>query len=240
MRSRFDILALILNFVSMLSIATAASPNGKAQEIMSAAGFTDSDIAEVLDGKLLKRVLDSSNERDIGMAFAVLVKDTPEQLMDIFISLRFKKKVDPAVTAYNVIPEPGTIKDFEKLKLEPGDATANELVDFSPGDDLNLSREEIASFNQLKAGTGKIKDRVEKRLREILFNRYESYKQKGLPGVLAYARAEEDFMPGEDLALSSKMREILKREAPAFYQHIVNFPANRPDDLVESYSWVTF
>jgi hypothetical protein len=238
-QSRFLVLLLICAFFTR-SVAVVAAP-GKAKEILIAAGFTDHDIAEVLEGKLIKRVLDSSNEREIGMAFAVLVEETPEQLNDIFISLRLKKIVDPAVTAYTAISEQGTIQDFDKLKLEPGgDATAEELLNASPGDDFNLSRDEIALFNKLQDHKGKAKDRVENRLREMLFNRYESYKQKGLAGVWPYAREDKDYLPAEDLALSEKMSEILKQHTPVFYKHLVNFPANRPDNLTESYSWVSF
>lgn len=218
-----------------------SASNGKAKEILMAAGFTDSDVAEVLGGKLLKRVLDSSNEREIGMAFAVLVQDTPTQLRDIFISLRLKKMLDPAVTDFYVLPESGTIKDFDRVKLSPdGDALAKKLVDSAPGDDLNLSHDEIASFNKLKDQGRKSKEIVAKNLRHLLFNRYESYKQKGLAGIIDYARESGDLKPGDDMVLSSKVSDILKRETPAFYKHLVNFPADRPADLAESYSWVTF
>lgn len=232
----------VLMFSSLLSSSPVFSaPSGKAKEVLVAAGFTDSEIASLADGKLVKRVLDTTHEREIAMAFAVLVEETPENLRDHFVSLRLKKEVDPEVTDYHIISERGEMKDFDKLVMDPyGDATAEEIINVSPGDEINFSREEMALFGKLKDGTGKAKDRVEKTLREVLFHRCESYKEKGLDGILPYVRPDGDYMPGKHMAIAPKMIEILQKVAPNFYKHLANFPANRPDDLYENYSWATY
>ena len=57
-----------------------------------------------------------------------------------------------------------------------GDELVKDLVEATPGSDLNLSRDEIASFNKPK---GSERKQVENALREMLLQRYRSYKEKG-------------------------------------------------------------
>jgi hypothetical protein len=255
--------ALLLGWVVLISVANSArssstldnnaqqqQANKKASSIkgiLTEVGFTVDEIDSIFDDRkqLVKRILDPTNEREIAMAFAVLIQDTPDDLRDVFISLRLKEKVDPGVTGVGMISDSdASVADFKGVLLEPGGKdVAKELVHSNPEDEWNLSREEIADFHKLEdeGSEGSQKERVESSLREKLLERYQSYRQKGLEGILPYARSKgSDYYPGDDMHMSSKMHTVLQREAPAFHEHLAHFPARRPDNLFESFSWVTF
>jgi len=231
----------ILVFCCLVTVCAATAP--KFQDIMRSADFNDDDINQVVQqGKLLKKVISSSNEREVAMSFAALFKTRPPDLKDILLTLKMKKKVDPAVTEFGLLSQEGSLSDFSKLILEPnGDTIANDIVNAVPGNDLNLSIEEMNTFHALKDSGSLLKRVVEDKLREMLFTRYKSYRLKGLAGILPYARLKDkQYNPGDDLLQTSKVAKILKRESPIFYRTLVNYPNNRPEGLEESFSWVNF
>ena len=251
------------NISSSTTSANDEETNVRIQTILEDAGFAPTDIDTVLDGQLHKRILDSTNEREIGMAFAVLVPNTtPDDLVEVFISQRLKKTVDPDVTGVGLIGagnQEASLEDFKDLSLfrdgpkkskkHTLTSFADELVQASPSDDLNLSREEISDFRKIATDDQMQREaQVDQSLRQMLYNRYQSYRESGLNGLLPYARSNgDDYNPGEDMKLSSKMTHILQREAPIFFNYLTDFPSSKkqqPQDddphLKESFSWVSF
>jgi len=234
----------------------------RVQTILQDAGFAQSDIDTVLDGKLHKKILDSSNSREIGMAFAVVLPHTtPDDIAELFISQRLKTVVDPGIMGIGIIgknKKKGTRDDFKKFTLFPGKSRNKEkyvnvilgrLLQESPGDDLNLSKGEIKALHEHQRAKDEdsssnnniLLHKIDQTIRESLWKRYQSYQQKSLNGILPYARKNgNEYHPGNDMTLSSKMTNILKREAPVFFKHLKHFPKDRPDDLQESFSWITF
>eukprot|EP00546_Thalassionema_frauenfeldii_P006077 CAMPEP_0178920324 /NCGR_PEP_ID=MMETSP0786-20121207/14943_1 /TAXON_ID=186022 /ORGANISM="Thalassionema frauenfeldii, Strain CCMP 1798" /LENGTH=376 /DNA_ID=CAMNT_0020594381 /DNA_START=1 /DNA_END=1131 /DNA_ORIENTATION=- len=234
-----------------------SSSQNRIQTILQDAGFASKDIDTILDGKLHKKILDSTNPREIGMAFAVLLSDTsPDDISEAFISQRFKTAVDPAITGIGVInslqsnKKKDLLEDFRKLSLFRSDkkkdeSTVGSLLESSPSDDMNLSRDEINAFHKLKnvhdqSDSKTIMKKIDETIQESLLKRYQSYREKSLEGILPYSRSKGDYHPGKDMGLSSKMASVLRREAPIFFSHMSNFPRNRPDNCKESFSWVSF
>jgi hypothetical protein len=146
--SRFYIVLLLL------CAAVPISANRQFQEILRIRGFSDTEIDSVNDGALLKKVMESSNEREVAVSFACVIDIPPTDLKDIFLANRLEKKIDPELMEFgSMSSEDGSMDDFETLRLEPnGHAAAEELLKAAPGYDLHLSQEEMDAFRRHDTG----------------------------------------------------------------------------------------
>ena len=72
-------------------------------------------------------------------------------------------------------------------------------------------------------------------------NAIDRTKKKGLSGILPYARDNDvDYNAGDDLLASTKWARLLRESAPEFFQYLMEYPNSRPDNVEESFTWVTF
>jgi len=109
-----------------------------------------------------------------------------------------------------------------------------------PGDDLNLSTAEIGDFAALAKGGGDAKA-VEERLRKLLLGRFQAYRGQGLDGITAYAREDGKHTDaGGDLRRAVEAAGGLKKNAPNFYDTLLNYPKSRPAGLEEEFSWTHY
>ncbi|MDJ0851137.1 MAG: hypothetical protein QNK04_22420 [Myxococcota bacterium] len=232
------LVGLLLTTVWGGSPAGAVSP---LNEVLRSVGFDDADIAKVRAGGLVKGLMKSTSERELAIKIAFLIKTPPSQIHDLFVSQR-DYHYDPSVTAFAPVEGEGSLRDFNRLHLDPKpDAMAKAYVNAKPGSALNLSREEIAAFNALKQGEGSLRERVEAQGRKTLLARYQAYRLKGLAGIAPYARrGGKDFFPGKGLRRKTESEEVLKRDAPAFHAALLEYPKFRPEGLSERFYWVNF
>lgn len=127
------------------------------------------------------------------------------------------------------------IPDFEGVKLDDKKNTMKQsYINASPGSDLNLSQEEIDSFNNLNDT-----EQVEDQFRSMLLDRYRAYRKSGLDGIAPYRRkGGKDYQPNQDLKRKVELATILKREAPDFHRHLYDYPNHKPEGLEESFYWM--
>lgn len=228
------------------ALGAVAHPNtqDRFDSILKSTGFSADEISQVEQGQLIRKVLPSSNEREIGMAFAFTTKAKPEDIKKYFLTLQLKKKIDPSVNDFSLISHESPQSDIEKLKLGPnGEGLAKEFSAATPDGSLNLSEEEIAAFKDISSNDnqGSMTTKAETVFRNILLERFHSYKKNGLAGILPYARAKsKSYKPGEDLLKSLQFSKILESEAPSFHSALVNYPKKNPDGLEESFAWISY
>jgi hypothetical protein len=210
------------------------------EEVMTAAGATSAEKAQIRNGEFAKGTLDSTNERELAAWFAFSVRGTAAILREIFLDSSARNEADPTVLQMGNI-EYGDEDPFAALTLDPsGPEATKAYLTASPGSsgDLNLSKEEMKLFASLSKNSSQ-KD-VEAKLREVLLSRLNEYKQNGLKGIPPYTRGTTDYLPGDELLLKTKMSHILQKASPEFFKCLSDYPQSKPDGLEESYSWVNF
>mmetsp|Transcript_35295 Transcript_35295/g.72225 ORF Transcript_35295/g.72225 Transcript_35295/m.72225 type:complete len:313 (-) Transcript_35295:374-1312(-) len=211
-----------------------------AEEVLKDAGFTASDIGNIRSGKLVKQTVSSTSDRELAAQFALLVKVPASELKEAFMTGSKKKETDDTITDMGLVADDPALEDFMGVALEPnGDKMTKTYLIAAPGSDLNLSEEEIQKFNGLKKSGGK-QEQVETVLREVLFERLRTYKCKGLKGIAPYARSGKNYDPGKELYDKTTTAKILKARAPAFYNHVLNYPEDKPDGVEEIFSWFNY
>lgn len=203
-------------------------------EVLALLGFPASAEKSVLAGEFAETDIESSNERELAVGLAFLVKVPPKALVEkLRGQLLFK--VDPNAITYGRIA--GGVSDFKKLRLSAGGkAQAKLYFEAEPGDDLNLSTEEIAAFRALK---GKPVSALEDQIRKQLLARYKAYRAKGLDGIAPYARDGGERSAAADLESASRASAGLEKHSPAFHDALLGYP-KVPDGTQESFSWSSY
>ena len=203
------------------------TPTPHLPEVLTAAGFTSSEISSIESGKLMSGVVESLTDRELAAKFACTINAPVEEMAETFMTS--KREHDP--NANHV----GSMDELDDLKLEPNrDAMAKLYIN---GDSsLNLSNDEVAMFKGLKTA-----DEVEQVLRRILKARYEQYLELGLDGIPGYSRGRGvTYEPGPELKLKSQKASVCEKFAPHFFECLNQYPHAKPEHLDEAFSWVNF
>lgn len=227
--------AALAAFLSSAIPAGAELPD--AATLLGDLGYSADDIATIKAGEIAKGEVKQANERDLSAAFAFYVKASPAELVkDLRAGLL--NDVDPNTLATGEIK--GSIDDFAALKLAPDtDSRAKRYRSAAPGDDLNLSGEEIAAFKGL--GDSADAAAVEKAVRSALLARYEAYKSKGLGGIASYDRGSgEKRDVAADLRSQLQSMKGLQKYAPAFYAMANGYPGSKVSGSEEVFRWMHF
>jgi hypothetical protein len=221
-----------------LAAAPARSQLPAAETLLADLGLAPDEIAQVKAGQLVHHSVAAASERELttGLAFQVatppaqLVKNLAQDLLD---------SVDPNVTAFGVVSTPGSAADFAKLTLSPNaQARAQAYVRAKPGGDLNLSAQEIAALGAL--GSGAAPAAVETKVRDLLLERVQTYRARGLAGLAPYARDGGTRSPGDELRTATQASKKLAQYAPAAYQLLLSYPDARPPGTEEVIRWSQF
>lgn len=232
---RFAALLLAVGLVQSASPARAEMPSVK--ELLDRFGISASDAQKAMNGEFVRHDLESSNERELTAGFVFLVKDlTPTELVRKMREGE-GERADPNTLAFHLMTgDPGPA-DFAKLTLRPDpQKQAKAFLEARPGEDLNLSKEEIAAFQKL--GSGASTQEVEAQVREMLLARLQAYRQKGLAGIAPYARGDgETRSPADDLRSATKALKALEKYLPRTYQYLLDYPQGEPAGTEELFRW---
>lgn len=235
--TRFTIPVCVVALLGFASPAAAELPD--AATLLADLGLSPDEIAQIQSGKLVRHAVPPASERELttGLAFQVpvspseLVKSSAKDLLS---------RVDPNMIAYAAVPAPGSPGDFAKLTLQPdAQKRAQAYASAQPGDDLNLSTEEIGAFQKL--GSGAAPSAVEPQVRSALLTRLQAYRTQGLAGIAPYARADgQSRSPAEELRTATQAAKKLQQYAPAAYQFLLSYPNGKPPGTEEIFRWSHF
>ncbi len=231
------LLAVTSASVEFAHAAPAQLPD--AETLLKEFGFSAAEIQQISAGQFVSRSLDASDERELDTAFAFLVQTPPAHLVD---QLRqgMLTRVDSNTIARGEIDAAPTLESFSGLTLEPDAAKrAKAYATAAPGEDLNLSAQEIATFRAL--GAEPKQAAVESAVKQALVERMQSYRQKGLSGIAPYARSDgKSRSAGDDLRSATLASKKLQSVVPDAYQALLSYPDSKPAGFEESYEWSHF
>jgi hypothetical protein len=222
--------------LSVLTAAPAWAELSPISEIVKVLGFSDSDAAEAKAGRIVRGTLPASNERELVSAMMFLVPRAPDAVVEAAVGA-ILEELDENTISWGFVGESDVAASLSKLRLEPdGAARAERYAEAEPGEDLNLSTEEIARLNAL--GEGPPVAAVEAVVRETLAARIASYRSKGLAGIAPYARSGgEERSVADDLRAAIETLGGLERNVPSAYRFFLDYPESRPDGTRERLRW---
>lgn len=159
----------------LLTVAPAAAvPTGN--DVLTAMGFSADQKQQVMNGQIVTLALPDISARELGVGMAFLIQTPPEALESYFEN-GTGYHFDSQVTAFAPISSAGALSDFSAVTLAPGGAAeAARYLNAAPGEDLNLSPQEIAAFQALQAqvqGGADAQQVVTDQIRKLLLARYQ-------------------------------------------------------------------
>ena len=174
-----------------------------------------------------------ASERELVAGMAFLVKDTPKDFVQK-LKAGLAVKVDPQTQQTGLFNGAGSASDIAKLTLEPKAASrAQAYVNASPGGDLNLSAQEIATFNALQPTPAAVTPAVQAQL----LARMQAYQTKGLDGIAPYARSSGTRSVADELRTMTKAAAALQKFVPSAYRMLLSYPQNKPAGMEETFRW---
>ena len=204
-----------------------------ADEVLTSAGLSASDKANVTSGQFVNVSLKGVSERDLAFAMAFLVKTPPDALAKQIVTGELIT-ADSQVKTFGELSGAGSLADFAKLTLTPDEAKA--LANAKAGDALNLSASEIAAF---KALAGSPPTAVQEQLRRMLLARYQAYRASGLARIAPYDRGSgRTSEPAADLRKASQATQGLQKYLPAFQKVLLDYPKATLPGMEEKFFWV--
>jgi hypothetical protein len=171
----------------------------------------------------------------------VFLVKTPVQKLVASLKGGPSSRNDPQVQSVTEINADGTFAAPKSVVLQPGvDKETQRYLDAAPGDTLNLSAAEIASFAALKA-SGAGQPQVEDAVRQLLLARYQAYRDKGLAGIAPYARGKDKVsQPADDLRRATEAAKGIKKYTPVFYDALMNYPQGLPAGLTQHFFCIRY
>ena len=210
-------------------------------EIAADFGLSKEDVQRVRAGELVKTSAKETADRELAVAMLFLVK-TPVQKLLAAVKAGPSSRNDPQVQAVSEISGDGALDQFKAAVLQPGgDKEAKRYLAAEPGDTLNLSTAEIATFTALKSAGGAGQPQVEEAVRKMLLARYQAYRAQGLAGIAPYARGKDkQSQPADDLRRATEAAKGIKKYAPTFYDVLMNYPQGSPAGLKQQFFCIRY
>jgi hypothetical protein len=218
--------AAVAAAVLLLAPAAGAQP-ADTGKILKELGFPGDTIAQVKAGQMVHADLKSSDERELAVGLAFMVKESPKELAD---ELRggLLMKVDANVMAHGALTGEGTVDQFAGLKLG---TLAEKYQKASTDGDLNLSAAEVTALK------GKSGAALEAEVHKQLLARYQAYRKSGLDGIAPYARGGKQRSGAADLRSAAQAASAVKGPAPGFYETVLHYPKKPASGFNEVYNW---
>ncbi|KAG7337151.1 hypothetical protein IV203_021681 [Nitzschia inconspicua] len=211
-------------------------------------GIFSSDVAtaatKIRNGEVLNALVTSLTERELAAGFVYLTTVPMEDVEHIFLQSEGKEEADETVQQIVRMQDDGSL-DFSSVQFLPAKSardTMNAYLNCTPGDTLNLSKEEMEMFHALdkKHAT---QEQVQDVLKKVLQQRLDAYQQQGLEGIAPYQRKNgKDFYPGKELRERTQQLWTAAKVAPDFIKYMLDYPNHKPTagEIKDVFGWINF
>ncbi len=225
------ILCLLINLMPSITLAEIPSP----QALLNQLRISQKDINYLNQGEVVLFDVDNSGETELTAGVIIYVLTTPAQ-----ISLLIKKdglaSLDPLTISWGLIPTQANSSILNNFSIASGNSEAKEFLNVTPGNQFNLSTQE---FNLIRSNASKQTDKASEIYRQILWQRWQSYRKSGLKGIAPYDRGNKTIInPSADLKIASQANDLGSDYFPDIFNAWRNYPnITLPVGVEESYTW---
>jgi len=233
--------AWLLGIIFILLGIPAFAESPGVEEVLGVLGMDKGQIAELEQGQPVAYALSEGSADELAVG---LVWYLPVSLGKVAEQLRLQDPdpLDVDVSAHGILTGHSGAGSLAPVVLSKEEAQA--MLDAGPGDEFNLSANEIdkvKTFKQTLKRTPQraIEDAAGEHFREILLQRYEAYRRGGTNAIAPYARKEStDSKPSLELRQAANASAILSRYFPVLHKAWLDYPKALPPGASEVYPWV--
>jgi len=222
-----------LSVAASLVLAGAVHAQPSADQVLTELGFSADEKQRVLQGEFVTAKIGAVSDRDLSFAVAFLVKAPPDQLSKSVVDGALLA-ADPQVKEHGKLTPAGSLEDFSGLSVTEDEARA--LLSAEPGDGMNRSTAEHASFKSLRGASATV---AREQLQRMLLARYQAYRSSGLTGIAPYDRGGGRVSDvASDLTKASQSATALQKNMPALYKVLFDYPKATLPGMQENFLWV--
>lgn len=222
------------------SALNEATPNALLGQVLRYVGLDETAVGQAVSGQIIQASGRERYDHELSTGFAFIIKNG--SLDPAAAALTFPDlEADPTVTSYRAFTRPFSLADFSTLAFSGAQASneAKRYTEVTPGDTLNLSAAEMASFRSLSAEAPATRDAVEQQIRTVLYTRLQAYVQHGLVAIAPYHRGAEQRRPGVDLQkMLASASGLLAGLDPSIQRTLGSYPTVHAPNMVEGFAWV--
>ena len=197
--------------------------------------FSDDEKQKILKGAIVKTLPKETADRELAVSLGFLVKNNPELIQNYFLQ---GKLIDTpeAILNHRIIK---TEFDFKALALTKDEQSEiQHFLAASPGEDLNLSTDEIADFKALKA-KGLSGADANNQVQAMLLARYQAYRTGGVSAIAPYERGDgKQYKLGEYFQSITKVTPVLEKLYPKFRKILLEYPKIKDPEMKEQFFWI--
>ena len=203
--------------------------------LLDMSGETVNDLAQ---GKPVGYALDEGSADEIAVGVAHYLP-MPSAKVAERLRQDDPDTMDVEVSAHGGLTVSAGVHQFGGFQLPKDEAQA--LLEAAPGEEFNLSAPEIERLRSLKGIPHKgVLGEVERRYREVLYQRFEAYHHGGAAALAGYAREDAlDSSPGLELRQAASESKLLAHYLPDLHKAWLNYPQTLPKGAEEDYLWVS-
>lgn len=217
-----------------MSVATADF-----DELLTHLPFSQEEKQKVLQGELVTVSVKESENDELAVMLAFLVKTTPDILKQHFIQGQWIALPEAIITDQKLTAS-STIKDLSKMKFSLQESSqVSNYLSVQNGNDLNLSASEIKQFQSIKPADMQsqvAQQKVEEQLHDVLINRFQAYRTGGNNAIAPYQREQgKQYFLGNYFKKVTLFDSILQQYYPLFYKTLSHYPLNKPQHLKEGF-----
>jgi hypothetical protein len=239
-RRRMTTIALCA-FAALCGVGGRAFAVPTLDELMADFSLSKDDAQRVRNGELVNATTKETSDLELAVVMVFLVKTPVEKLV---ASLKDgpSSRNDPQVQSVTEINPDGTFAEPKSVVLQPGgEKETQRYLSAAPGQTLNLSAAEIATFAGLKNAGGAGQPQVEEALRKMLLARYAAYRAHGLEGIAPYARGKDtQSSAADDLRRATEAAKGIKKYVLAFYYVLLDYPQANAAGLTQHFFCIRY
>lgn len=234
----------VLVLVALAAPPLAAEPL-TAEAVGQRLGFDADAKRRLLAGEIVATETEETTARQLAIVVALLVKGDRDQLATALLEGQ-TLEANPAVLDFGRIDPEAAEASLASVAFGRDEvAEVRRLLEAQPGQELNLSSEELATLQQLvaqhdprQAGDPGTIQAVNEAYRGILAGRLRAYLDRGLAGIAPYERGGAATDAAGELRAAAEAAELLREAAPELHQALLDFPEHQPDDVEHAFFWV--
>jgi hypothetical protein len=237
-------LGMLLFFTYAILHNTYAAERINPLDFLRASGFSQHDIEQLSQQRWISHAVPESTAREFAMGLALYLPVEPQRVID-----RLQRgewfAVDEDVGDYGILAEPIKPGELNRFKFSAKqDDEVRALLQAVPGDQFNLSQEEIARFAALNASAQIVSaeetaELVSRQYRELMLARWQAYKQHGTHGVADYMRSEgAQISVAEELQGAIGSCGKLHPIDPELFLYWQHYPKHKARNIREQFLWL--
>lgn len=223
--------------LSLLLIGAAVAAAPEADDLLDLLHVTGDEPERVPEGGIVSYPLRERAGNEVAMGLLITVPQPVDRVGEVLSRGRL------------FLPDPNAQRSGGMDALDERSVFADDpeealrYLEAERGDQFNLSQPELRELHALRSRLAGADDDTRRRqaahhYRELLSERWQAYRARGLSGIAPYARAEENADPAAELRPAARSHEFVNRYFPDLQLAWAKYPIPLRTGISETFLWL--